>query len=105
MPTRVLSAARPYNGAMQKQWLLVLLAINALTFLVYGYDKWCARSGRRRVAERHLLALAFLCGWVGAWMAMSTFRHKTRKTGFRWRLLLVTLLNPSWLLLWYALRL
>lgn len=87
---------------MGKQWLWLLLAVNALTFLTYGYDKWCARRGRRRVSERNLLTLAFLCGWVGAWMAMSVFRHKTQKSSFRWRLGLVTVLNPCWVLLWYA---
>lgn len=87
---------------MGKQWLLVLLAVNVLTFLTYGYDKFCARSGRRRVSERNLLMLAFLCGWLGAWTAMSVFRHKTQKSSFRWRLRLVTVLNPCWVLLWYA---
>lgn len=87
---------------MGKQWLLVLLAVNLLTFAVYGFDKFCARSGRRRVSERSLLTLAFLCGWIGAWTAMSVFRHKTQKRSFRWQLRLVTVLNPCWLLLWWA---
>ena len=83
-------------------WLLVL-AVNAITFLVFGFDKWCARRGRRRVPEARLLLFAFLSGWIGAWTAMSVFRHKTAKTSFRWKLAVVTVLNPFWLVLWSTL--
>jgi uncharacterized membrane protein YsdA (DUF1294 family) len=79
-------------------WYLVL-AENAITFVVYGFDKWCARQAWRRVSEAHLLVLAFLSGWIGAWTAMFVFRHKTSKGSFQWKLAAVTVLNPFWLLL------
>ncbi|HLQ36900.1 MAG TPA: DUF1294 domain-containing protein [Planctomycetota bacterium] len=81
-------------------WLL-LLAVNAVTFLVYGYDKWCARQGWRRVSEANLLWLAFAGGLFGAWLGVGCFHHKTNKRPFRWRLIAVTLLNPFWALLYY----
>ena len=61
-----------------------LLAVNVLTFIVYGVDKWKARSGRWRVPEATLMGLAALGGSVGAWMAMQLFRHKTQKKKFRY---------------------
>ena len=63
-----------------------LLAVNVATFLAFGWDKLCARRGRRRVPEATLLALAALGGLGGAYVAMPLFRHKTQKSPFRWRL-------------------
>ena len=64
--------------------LYYLLAINVLTFVVYGVDKWRARRGRWRVPEATLLGLAALGGSVGAWVAMRLFHHKTQKKKFRY---------------------
>lgn len=38
--------------------LVLLLLLNALTFVVYGVDKWRAQGGRWRIPERTLLLLA-----------------------------------------------
>lgn len=77
-----------------KAWLLYYLAgINLLAFLVFGWDKWAARRGARRVPEARLLLFAALLGAPGAWLGVNVFRHKTVKTSFRIRLVLVTLLN------------
>ncbi len=84
-------------------WYVVLVA-NALAFAVYGLDKLCAARRWRRVPEAHLLLLAFLTGWIGAWTAMAAFRHKTSKDSFRWKLIAVTVLNPFWYLVWQGLR-
>ena len=79
-----------------------LIAINLLTFFVYGHDKWKAQNpdptapprrikkkkkkkrrsrkvkhARRRTPEATLLLLAALGGSVGALLAMHIFRHKT----------------------------
>jgi uncharacterized membrane protein YsdA (DUF1294 family) len=80
-------------------WLLVLCA-NAVAFAVYGFDKYRARGGHRRVAEAHLLWLLFATGWIGAWIAMRLFRHKTAKVSFRRWAVLWTVINPFWLLVW-----
>ena len=77
-----------------------MLAWNLVVALVYSWDKLMARLGRRRVSEAFLLWLLFLCGCIGAWCAMSLVRHKTRKGSFRWPAILLTVLNPLWLLLW-----
>ena len=61
-----------------------LLAVNVLTFIVYGVDKWKAKRGRWRMPEATLMGLAALGGSVGAWLAMQLFRHKTQKKKFRY---------------------
>ena len=86
-------------------WVLVLV-VNVVTAGVFAYDKWCARARvpRRRIRERTLLAWTFAAGWVGAWLAMALFRHKTAKAPFRRWALLWTLVNPFWLLVWWTVR-
>lgn len=64
---------------MRMMLIYYLLAVNVLTFIVYGVDKWKARSGRWRVPEATLIGLAALGGSVGAWLAMQLFHHKTQK--------------------------
>ena len=69
---------------MKMMLIYYLLAVNVLTFIVYGVDKWKAQRGRWRVPEATLMGLAALGGSVGAWMAMQLFRHKTQKKKFRY---------------------
>lgn len=60
-----------------------LAAVNLVTFGYYGYDKFCARRGARRVPEVVLHGLSLVGGSPGAYVAMRTFRHKTIKGSFR----------------------
>ena len=73
--------------------LLFLLAANLVAFCAFGLDKWFARRGSRRISERRLLLLALCCGGLGAWLGAKTFRHKTRKPSFLWRLYLALAIN------------
>lgn len=43
-----------------------LLAINAVTFIVYGIDKYKAKKAKWCISEATLLLLAVLGGSVGA---------------------------------------
>ena len=63
--------------------LLVALGYNVAVALVYGYDKWQAKRGGRRVPERTLMGLTATFGGLGALAGMRTFRHKTLKPRFR----------------------
>lgn len=56
--------------------------MNGLTFLLYGYDKRCARKGAWQVPEWQLLLSAACFGSVGALLAMKVFRHKTKHAKF-----------------------
>ena len=61
---------------------LAILALNLLTFVLFGIDKAKARAGAWRVAETTLLMLAFFGGTLGAYAGRAVFRHKTRKQPF-----------------------
>lgn len=63
-----------------------VLGITAVTFLVYGYDKAIADSGRTRVPEMALLILVLVGGTLGALAGMFVFKHKTRKRSFQVKL-------------------
>lgn len=84
--------------------LIVLVVMNLCAFLVFGWDKRRAVQEKSRVPEARLLLLAWLGGLVGAWSAMHLFRHKTRKTSFRWKMVCVTICNAAWPLIYWMLN-
>ena len=61
----------------------VWLVINLITFALYGIDKRRAKKGAWRIPEKTLLTGTWLLGGVGAWLAMRTFRHKTKHIAFQ----------------------
>lgn len=65
-----------------------MLAVSALTVLVYAKDKSAAERGMWRVRESTLHLWSLLGGWPGAYVAQHALRHKTRKDAFltRYRL-------------------
>ena len=89
---------------MHSYVLWAILAVNALTFAAFGIDKLRATQGWRRTPESTLLALSWATGLVGGWVAMTAFRHKTRKTSFRYKMVAVSLLNLLWPILYLLLR-
>jgi uncharacterized membrane protein YsdA (DUF1294 family) len=61
-------------------WLFAWLTLSsAYAFVLFGSDKIKARRGKRRISERHLLAVSILGGWLGGLAGMLVFRHKTAK--------------------------
>lgn len=69
--------------------------MSALTFCVYGIDKFKAKRGMWRTPERTLHVLELCCGWPGALAAQRLFRHKSIKRSFRIVFWLMVLLNMS----------
>ena len=59
-----------------------LIIINIAAWIMYGRDKWKAKSGAWRIPERTLLLTALAGGSVGALAGMLLFHHKTRKPKF-----------------------
>ena len=74
---------------------IYLIAINLITFIVFGIDKRAAIKKRSRIRVVTLLLLSFIGGSLGGLLAMYLFRHKTKK-------LLFTILVPLMLILHIA---
>ena len=84
---------------MTKAILFYLIAINVITFVIYGIDKWKAKNNMWRIPEASLLGLAAIGGSIGAWMGMQTFHHKTQHLKFNLGVPLILLLQIA-LILW-----
>ena len=69
---------------MHQYSLYYLLAVNSLTFLLYGIDKYKAKKGRWRISEATLLTMAAIGGCIGAWAGMRTWHHKTMHKKFKY---------------------
>ena len=48
-------------------FLIYLLAVNVMTFLLFGLDKHKAKRGKWRISEATLLTMAVIGGSIGAW--------------------------------------
>lgn len=72
-----------------------LIGVNAITLLLYGYDKRQARTGGLRIPEVVLHLVALLGGSPAALVGQELFRHKTRKLAFRLVLLGIFLLQAG----------
>lgn len=62
--------------------LIYYLAMNLLTVIFMGCDKFCACHDMWRIPEKTLLGLGLLSGGVGGLISMQVFHHKTRKPVF-----------------------
>lgn len=69
---------------MHTEIIVILAIINAITFIVYGIDKWKAKHGRWRISEATLLALALFGGSIGAYLGMYVWHHKTFHLKFKY---------------------
>lgn len=65
-----------------KGFLLYFGVINVLAFAIFGLDKWKAIHGRWRISEKTLLLSALAGGFLGAFLGMHCFHHKTRHRKF-----------------------
>ena len=73
--------------------LIYLAAVNAVTFFMYGIDKWKAKRTRRRISEATLLGLAVIGGSIGAWLGIRVWHHKTLHKKFKYGVPLILLLQ------------
>lgn len=63
---------------------VLFAAINTVAFALFGVDKLLAKTGRRRVSEKTLLAVCALAASPGGLLGMVVFNHKTSKPKFRY---------------------
>ena len=87
-----------------ENWLLIglggwMLLASLVTFTAFGLDKRAAIKQRRRTPESRLHLLELMGGWPGAVLAALVFRHKIRKPGYLFVLILVIALWVT--VIWY----
>ena len=75
--------------------LIYLLAVNAVTFIVYGIDKYKAKHAKWRISEATLLLLAVIGGSIGAWCGMKVWHHKTTHKKFKYGVPVILLLQVA----------
>ena len=63
--------------------LVVLAALNAISFGLMAYDKQCARKGKWRVPEKRLFLAAICFGGLGGVLGMKLLHHKTHHWEFK----------------------
>ena len=78
------------------QWVVIWYVVtNIGGFLAFASDKYCAKTGKRRIMERDLILLAAIGGGLGCLLGMILCHHKTRKKKF-------TVAVPFFLVLYIA---
>ena len=70
-----------------------LLAVNIVTFLLYGIDKYKAKKGKWRISEATLLTMAAIGGSIGAWAGMRLWHHKTMHKKFKYGIPLIIIMQ------------
>ena len=73
--------------------LYYLIAINVITFLIYGIDKFKAKKGKWRIPESSLLLLAIIGGSIGAWLGIKVWHHKTLHKKFKYGIPLIVIIQ------------
>lgn len=68
------------------------------TFVVYAKDKKAANNNQWRTPESTLHLLSIAGGWVGAMVAQTYLRHKSKKPEFRMMYYLTVVINMAGLL-------
>jgi len=83
--------------------LICLVAINLITFFLYGIDKWKAKRSKWRIEEATLLWWAALGGSIGALLGMKAWHHKTLHKKFKYGVPLILIIQVIIILLIYYL--
>lgn len=75
--------------------LIYLLAVNIVTFVVFGIDKYKAKRGLWRIPEASLLTMAVIGGSIGAWLGTKVWHHKTLHKKFKYGIPLIIALQAA----------
>jgi len=76
---------------MQEVILFSFIFINILAFIVFGVDKWFSLTKHQRISERELHTFSLIGGFLGATLSMVIFSHKTNKSAFLIKHILIIL--------------
>lgn len=80
---------------MHQYSMYYLLAINALSFILFGLDKNKAKKGKWRISEATLLMIAVIGGSIGAWAGMRLWHHKTMHKKFKYGIPIIIIMQVS----------
>ena len=78
---------------LQIIFVFYLVAINVVTFFVYGIDKLKAKRSKWRIPEATLLCMAIIGGSIGAWLGMKAWHHKTQHKKFKYGIPLILIIQ------------
>lgn len=78
---------------MHQYSMYYFLAINIVSFFLYGIDKYKAKKGRWRISEATLLMMAVIGGSIGAWVGMRLWHHKTMHKKFKYGIPIIIILQ------------
>ncbi len=78
---------------MHQYSMYYLLAINFVSFFLYGIDKYKAKKGRWRISEATLLMMAVIGGSIGAWAGMRLWHNKTMHKKFKYGIPIIIILQ------------
>ena len=74
--------------------LIYGIAINSIAYVLMCCDKYYAKTGRQRIAEKTLFFMAFILGAPGIYLGMQApLHHKSAKPGFKYGIPLLLLVN------------
>ena len=82
---------------------IYLIAINVVTFFMYGIDKWKAKRSKWRISETTLLGMAVIGGSIGAWLGMRMWHHKTMHKKFQFGIPLIIVAQVA-MIIWLTSR-
>lgn len=80
---------------MTKIILIYIAAVNLVTFVMYGIDKYKAKKSKWRIPEATLLLMAAIGGSIGAWVGMQVWHHKTLHKKFKYGVPVIFLLQVA----------
>ena len=80
---------------MHQYSMYYLLAINFVSFFLYGIDKYKAKKGRWRISEATLLMMAVIGGSIGAWAGMRLWHNKTMHKKFKYGIPIIIILQVA----------
>ena len=80
---------------MHQYSMYYLLAINIVSFFLYGIDKYKAKKNKWRISEATLLMIAVIGGSIGAWVGMRLWHHKTMHKKFKYGIPIIIILQIS----------
>ena len=72
-----------------RAFIIFFIIFNLITLIVFGIDKFLARTRRQRISEKALICMAIAGGSVGAVFAQKLFRHKTQKFPYLFWIILI----------------